>query len=194
MGKTLRKVISGGQLGSDIAAIDAVIATGVFQWGGSVPRGRLNERGKIDDKYFNVERAGCGFVESESSRYTHRTRINVSESDGTLAIKMGKWTTGTRMTCDYCRKIGKEYYIADPYRPLAHVPQATKWIILNNIEVLNVAGPRASRRSAAYSKTYQFVRDILWGVMIYQWWGIKLWEPRRTFPKKPLTSQDKVIA
>jgi len=98
MAKTLKKIISGGQLGADIAAIDAAIDAGTFRWGGFVPKGRLNESGRIDAKYFNPDREGCGFVESSSSRYTHRTRMNVSESDGTLAIKMGRWTTGTRMT------------------------------------------------------------------------------------------------
>lgn len=188
-----KKIISGGQLGADIAAIDAAIQTSSYQWGGFVPRGRLTERGKIPDKYFNVERIGCGFIETENSRYTHRTRMNASQSDGTLAIKMGKWTNGTRMTCDYCRGIGKEYYIADPYRPTLHVPLAAKWVIVNNISVLNVAGPRASRRGQAYSRTYQFISDLLWGITLYHRYGIKLWDPKRPTRTKPLTNNDGAI-
>jgi hypothetical protein len=193
MEKTLRKVISGGQLGADIAAIDATIETSGYQCGGYVPRGRLTENGQIDAKYFGVERLGCGFVETENSRYTHRTRLNASQSDGTLAIKMGKWTNGTRMTCDYCRGIGKEYYIADPYRPTLHVPQAAKWVILNNIEVLNVAGPRASRRHRSYAMTYQFISDLLWCITLYQRWNIKIWDPKRPSKQKPLTKSDGAI-
>jgi len=193
MAKTFRKVISGGQLGADIAAIDATMATSAYQWGGYVPRGRLTEAGQIPDKYFNVDRLGCGFIETDNSRYTHRTRLNASQSDGTLAIKMGKWTNGTRMTCDYCRGIGKEYYIADPYRPLLHIPQAAKWVILNEIAVLNVAGPRASRRKRAYAMTYQFVSDLLWCITLYHRWGIKVWDPKRPMKQKPLTNPNGAI-
>lgn len=44
----LEKIISGGQAGVDLAALDAAMALGI-PYGGYCPKGRINENGKIPE-------------------------------------------------------------------------------------------------------------------------------------------------
>jgi Circularly permutated YpsA SLOG family len=52
--KMLRKIISGGQAGTDRAGLDFAIEAGL-EHGGYVPRGRKAEDGRIEDRYNLVE-------------------------------------------------------------------------------------------------------------------------------------------
>src|SRR3982074_1895430 len=61
----LRKIISGGQTGADRAGLDFAIEAGL-EHGGSVPRGRIAEDGRIDDRY--------NLIELSTGSYPARTR------------------------------------------------------------------------------------------------------------------------
>ena len=64
----LARIISGGQTGVDLAALDAAIAAG-FPCGGWIPRGRFNEDGPIDPRY--------PVTETTSRKLALRTEWNV---------------------------------------------------------------------------------------------------------------------
>lgn len=113
-----------------------------------------------------------------------RTRSNIREGDATLILKVGKLTPGTKQTVICARKMGKEYKRADPYRNHT-IPKIVQWICENDIEVLNVAGPRETKRPGIQDRSTQFLVDILTFVFIYQRWGIKIWDPIRS--KQPTT-------
>jgi predicted Rossmann-fold nucleotide-binding protein len=81
------KIISGGQTGVDRAALDVALKNGI-ECGGWCPAGRLDEFGKIPDRYPLRELEGGGFTE--------RTLQNVKDSDGTVIIYSGKLSGGTR--------------------------------------------------------------------------------------------------
>ena len=83
------KVISGGQTGVDRAALDAAIELGL-DYGGSVPKGRKAEDGPIDEKYGKLTELG-------SLDYRVRTQKNVTDSDATLIITMGRFPGGTAL-------------------------------------------------------------------------------------------------
>lgn len=130
----LKRIVSGGQTGADRAALDWAIANGIPH-GGWCPEGRLAEDGFLPGRYALNELPGGG--------YRQRTRANVLDSDGTLIVSMlPDLSGGSRETARFAQRFGK---------PWLHVFPAADWEELlgqwwgtRNIEVLNVAGPRAS--------------------------------------------------
>ena len=46
----LKKIISGGQTGADVAGLDVAIKYGIPH-GGAIPKGRLTEEGLLSEKY-----------------------------------------------------------------------------------------------------------------------------------------------
>ena len=76
------KIISGGQTGVDRAALDAALKHGI-ECGGWCPAGRLDEFGRIPDRYPVKELEHGSFVE--------RTMQNVKDSDGTVIIYFGSF-------------------------------------------------------------------------------------------------------
>ena len=175
---TLRRIVSGGQTGVDIAALDSAREMGLYQWGGWCPRGRLYEDGEIPDTYFESDKVNCGLREAESSRYGQRTALNVRDSDATLILKSGNITPGTKLTIKICRNKTKYYVICNPGRTY-HVPRAAKFIVEQNVGVLNIAGPRESSRPGIYKQSKLFITDVLHYVFQFQQFGIKIWDPKK---------------
>jgi hypothetical protein len=81
----LKKIISGGQTGADVAGLYVAIKHGIHH-GGAIPKGRLTEDGMLSEKY-NLE-------EMTSKSYPKRTEKNVVDSDGTVIFTHGKLTGG----------------------------------------------------------------------------------------------------
>jgi Circularly permutated YpsA SLOG family len=136
--RRLRRIVSGGQTGADRGALDAAIDLGL-EHGGYCPAGRRAEDGRIPDRY--------RLVETASADYADRTERNVLESDGTLLVTRGPPSGGSALTAALAARHA---------RPLLHIDldravdlagcadQLREWISACAIEVLNVAGPRAS--------------------------------------------------
>jgi hypothetical protein len=147
------KIISGGQTGADQAALDAAIKLDIPH-GGWIPKGRLTENGPLPDKY--------KLVEMPDTSYVLRTQQNVIDSNGTLIISHGKLSEGS----DYTRKMAIEHH-----RPWLHIDlnktpafkAATlirSWIEENTIEILNVAGPRASKDNQIYRTVLKIIESV----------------------------------
>ena len=134
----VRKIISGGQTGADQAALDVAIDFGI-SYGGWVPKGRKTENGPLDPKYEYMK-------ESVSGRYGDRTMQNVVEADGTLIISHGKLTGGSRLTAQFAQKYGRPCLHVDLKETFRFKAAETirSWVLAQRINVLNVAGPRAS--------------------------------------------------
>lgn len=129
------KIISGGQTGVDRAALDAAVALGIPH-GGWCPRGRMAEDGPIPQQY--------RLQETESAEYRVRTEWNVRDSDATLILCRGPLTGGTELTARLARQYQRPCRIVD----LRCAPPAEvlcDWLEANDVEVLNVAGPRESQ-------------------------------------------------
>jgi hypothetical protein len=80
----LQKIISGAQTGVDRAALDAAISLDI-EYSGWCPKGRLDETGKIPEKYSNIKEIS-GEFENDQQNYNARTRKNIEDSDATLVI------------------------------------------------------------------------------------------------------------
>ena len=137
------KIISGGQTGVDRAALDVALDVGV-ECGGWCPAGRLDESGKIPDRYPLKELPGGGFAE--------RTLENVRDADGTVVIYHGEVRGGTQQTVRYCVELRRPHQLIDAstvlYADAAQV--IADFVRKNNIRILNVAGPRQSEWPGGY--------------------------------------------
>ena len=95
----IHKLVSGGQTGADIAALDVALRYN-FPHGGWCPKGRLSLDGQIPAKYL--------LTETPSSGYPQRTEWNVRDSDGAVVFTFSKQPTGGSLkTINLCKKHGK---------------------------------------------------------------------------------------
>lgn len=147
----LRKIVSGGQTGVDRAALDAALEDGM-ETGGWCPRGRRAEDGEISREY--------QLVETESAGYARRTRLNVRDSDGTLVLNTGKVDGGTAETVKHAERMGKPCLIV-ALDEAVDIASVTAWLSRHDVQVLNVAGPRESRRPGIYREALQFMRSVM---------------------------------
>ena len=146
------KIISGGQSGADRAALDAALASGRMA-GGWCPRGRLAEDGVIDDRY--------PLTETPRRDYAQRTRFNVRDSDATLIVARRPLTGGTALTERLALACGKPCLVVHPDDTPEAIAACRNWIERHRVQVLNVAGPRHSTSTSAYSDTRRIMDALL---------------------------------
>jgi hypothetical protein len=137
------KLISGGQTGVDRAALDVAFKNGI-ECGGWCPAGRLDEFGRIPDRYPVQELKVGGFTE--------RTLQNVKDSNGTVIIYPGKLSGGTEQTVHFCQELKRPHQFVDASKVSAEdaAKLIADFVCKNKIDVLNVAGPRQSEWPEGY--------------------------------------------
>ncbi|MCF8025325.1 MAG: putative molybdenum carrier protein [Desulfobacteraceae bacterium] len=149
----IKKIVSGAQTGADRAALDFAIEYGI-EHGGWVPEGRMAEDGPVPSHYLVRELPGGDYVQ--------RTEKNVEDSDGTLIVSRGELTGGSLLTWQMAEKHAK---------PCLHVNLGSvivfdaaidvyEWLTAHGIEVLNVAGPRASKDQGIYDVTCNILETV----------------------------------
>ncbi len=146
----LDKIISGGQTGVDRAALDVGLALGLAV-GGWCPRGRRAEDGRIPDRY--------PLTETPERNYQARTRRNIEDTDGTLILNLGALDGGTALTVAHAHQIGKPCLIValeEGIEPTAF----REWLDENHVAVLNVAGPRESKRPGVYDAACRCLESL----------------------------------
>ncbi|MBW2427917.1 MAG: putative molybdenum carrier protein [Deltaproteobacteria bacterium] len=148
----IKKIISGGQTGVDRAALDAAIKL-TIPHGGWIPQGRLTENGSLPPEY--------RLRETDNTSYADRTEKNVLAADGTLIISRGPLTGGSEYTREMAVRHNRLWLHID----LKQIPafQAAvainDWISKRGIEILNVAGPRASKDPKIYKDTLNIIES-----------------------------------
>ncbi len=134
------KILSGGQTGADRASLDVGLALNL-PVGGWCPQGWRAEDGPIPDRY--------PLTETPEADYDTRTRRNVEDSDGTLILNRGQLDGGTALTVKLARQMGKPCLIVALEEGIEQ-EAFQAWLDANQIAVLNVAGPRESKRPGVY--------------------------------------------
>ena len=147
------KIISGGQTGADRAALDFAIEFNI-PYGGWVPKGRKTEDGRLPEKYM--------LQEMQTSDYSKRTEKNILAADGTLIVSHGRLTGGSALTQFLAEKHKKPSIHVDMNRmSIDDASEAVRiWFKKNQIENLNVAGPRASKDPAIYEATRRLLDSV----------------------------------
>lgn len=161
----LTKVISGGQMGVDQAALRAAKDCGL-EIGGWCPPGRECEGGVISAEF--------PLQETERERSPHapevprsqRTEWNVRDSDGTLVIQFGDASQtdaaaetsdpGTEWAMQCARRIGRPLLVCDVSDPNAK-PKIQEWLRRLPIKVLSVGGPAESASPGIGDRAYRLL-------------------------------------
>lgn len=134
------KIISGGQVGVDIAALRAAKEVG-FETGGWIPKGFRTKYGPKPE-YAEL----YGLKETADFAYPKRTYMNVLEGDGTLRIAENWKSRGEICTLNAIKAYEKPYYdvfykdVSRDDKWFLHHNWFYQWAIKNNIKTLNVAG------------------------------------------------------
>ncbi len=147
----VHKIISGGQTGVDRAALDVAIELGIA-CGGWCPKGRASEDGPIPDRY--------PLIETPSSDPAQRTEWNVRDADATLIIAQGNLTGGTVLTRRFARSMKKPCLVTNPAEANS-AATVQDWLDDHQVEVLNLAGPRASTDPQIYELARQLLSSAL---------------------------------
>ncbi|MCK5312012.1 MAG: putative molybdenum carrier protein [Desulfobacteraceae bacterium] len=151
----LQKIISGGQTGADQAALDSAIKFNI-EHGGWVPKGRKTEQGILSAKY--------KMDEMKTADYPARTRQNIIDSDATLIIAGSNPTGGTLLTKNLAKEMDRPYCHID-FVSMDDFEAAMivhSFIVDNNIEILNVAGPRKSSDAAVYAGVRTIIEAMIY--------------------------------
>ena len=147
----IEKLISGGQAGADIAALDVALKHG-FPHGGWCPRGRLSLDGQIPHRYL--------LTETPKDTYLQRTKWNVRDSDGTVVFTLADEPRGGSLkTIGFALKQGKPCIHISRVRAGYSNPAFAlqKFVKEFGIKNLNVAGSSETNEPGIY----QWVMEVL---------------------------------
>jgi Circularly permutated YpsA SLOG family len=149
------RIISGGQTGVDRATLDVALKHGI-DCDGWVPAGRLDELGRIPDRYPVRELDHGGFTE--------RTLQNIKDSDGTVIIYCDELRGGTEETVQFCfeQKCAHLLIDAAEISPGRAAELMAEFVRGRKISTLNVAGPRQSEWTGGYDYAFRAL-DIFLG-------------------------------
>jgi hypothetical protein len=151
----ISKIISGGQTGANQAALDVAIKLGI-PYGGWIAKGRKTENGRLPEKY--------RLQEMPTASPGKHAEQNVLESDGTLILSHGKLTGGAEYTRKMAMHHGRTWLHLDLNRTIAFKAAKTvrTWVRSHAIEILNVAGPRASKDPEIYQDTVNILETAFY--------------------------------
>ena len=133
----LKKIISGGQCGADIAGLNTAERFGLER-GGMMPKGYKTLYGPKPEwaKRHNLQ-------EHSSPAYPPRTMDNAKNSDGTMRLAFDFNSSGELLTIKAVKQYDKPDFkvdLADIYNDKYSAVAAARWIENKKIEVLNIAG------------------------------------------------------
>ncbi len=165
----VRRVVSGGQTGVDQAALRAAMALGI-EIGGWCPPGRVCEGGTIPEELPLVPTPEERSVHAPDIPRSLRTEWNVSDSDGTLVIRPSVERApdpGTSFTEEWAARLGRPCLVvrvgihdggAEDEECIGAVRQ---WLRLEEIDILNIAGPSESAVPGIGEYAYALMLRIL---------------------------------
>ena len=131
---SVTRIISGGQVGSDRAALDFAIKHSIPH-GGWCPKYRIAQDGTVPMKY--------QLQEAEKPGYPYRTKLNVRDSDATVVFTTPTPGRGSSMTIQSCLDFGRPYLVITSQETLNQAAQhLLEFIRKHGIKTLNVAGSR----------------------------------------------------
>jgi len=158
----IEKIISGGQTGVDSAVLDVAIELEI-KYGGFCPAERINENGKMPDKYRNLQEISFDHPYTEKENYDTRTKKNIALADGTLILVPTyplptRIKDGTILTIEAAGDKKLIINLSEPQQD--NVERIVKWIKEQNIKKLNIGGPRESNSPGIYQASLELLRKV----------------------------------
>jgi hypothetical protein len=128
--------------------------------------------------------------EMPTASYPQRTEQNVLDSDGTLILSHGRLTGGSALTEKLAKKHGRPCLHVDltKVNAFAAAQDIKAWVGDNGVEILNVAGPRASRDPEIYEATKKVLKATFHLLLIQT----QMPDPQRARPDLPRTVEEAV--
>jgi len=150
----LKKTISGGQTGADVAGVLAAKMVGLAT-GGTMPRNFITLDGP-KPQYAEM----FGMIAHSDGRYPPRTEENVKNSDATLCFASDWRSKGELLT----RRLIKEYRRPDEkvdVRTKSKTPrEIADWLLAEGTITLNVAGNSHLTDPSIGLFVYRFMLDV----------------------------------
>lgn len=141
----VERVISGGQIGADLAGLQAAAELGI-PTGGLMPRHFLTKTGRRPDIALTYGLAEDTYGPVGSSGYASWTWANVLAADATVVFAVDLRSRGTALTMRACRALYKPMFAVELYisSGVAQYPQDAgafrDWLGGHGVRTLNVAG------------------------------------------------------
>jgi hypothetical protein len=153
--RVIRKIVSSGQTGVELAALDIAIKLGIAH-GGWVSRGKRNEDGALPAQYDLTETASLGFKEAMDK--------NVSHTDGTLVISRNMHTSRTKNAVQAALKHQRQFLHLDlgQYSLFESASLAASWMSQQLIKAVFITGPMASEDERIYSQTQKVLETLFY--------------------------------
>ena len=140
------RVVSGGQSGADLAALDWAIANEIDH-GGWCPMGRRSENGPIP-LYYKLS-------ETPMANYLQRTEWNVRDSDATVIFTLSHVREGgSKRTAQFADKLHRPWL---HFWPGVHEKYLARFLVQHKVSVLNAAGKRESTDPGIHAFVYKIL-------------------------------------
>ncbi len=151
----IKKIISGGKPGVELAALDAAIRLDIPHEGWCY-RNRKTDGGVLPEHY-NVR-------EIKNPSYFERLEKNIIDSDGTVVLTYGQLAVRSKAVRDLADKHNKPLLNVNlGERPLNHtVSLIREWMTNHEIDTIYFTGSKTSRGRS--TKIYDVVIQIIEGV------------------------------
>lgn len=161
----LERIISGGQTGADRGGLEAALALGI-PVGGTCPRGRRAEDGRVPDRY--------PLKEHDSPEYAPRTLSNVLAADTTIVFYQAHLELGSGLTVHRAAEHKKPCCplrvdgVEDSTLAFAQLRPFLLRIreLVGRPFVLNVAGNRESRAPGIEARTKSIIVTAVQGFLL----------------------------
>jgi hypothetical protein len=149
----LKKIISGGQSGVEIAALDAAIKLDIPYEGWAYKRKRT-EDGALPEQY-NLKTI-------DMPNYHDRLAKNITDSDGTVILTHGQLIIGSKIIKDLANQHNKPcLYVDLTDCSINHaVSSIRKWIANNEIEAIYFTGSKSVGKSGIYKDTIRVIKGV----------------------------------
>lgn len=151
----IRKIISAGRPGVELAGLDVAVKLGIDH-GGWVSRGMRNDSGPLSEKY--------GLEETASLGYQSAMENNIADSDGTLLVTRGSKTVETRFAVETTLRMQHQLLHADLSQQSAFETASliSSWVALQNIRVVFITGPSADEDEAIYGQVKKILETAFY--------------------------------
>ncbi len=151
----IRKIISSGRTGVELAALDVAIKLGISH-GGWTSRGMRNEEGSLSQAY--------GLVEVPSVGFQRAMEENVIHSDGTLLVSFGNKTPETGYAVKMALKHQRQFLHVDLSQNPAFegASLTSSWVSLQKIKEVFVTGPASSHEPKIYIQARKILETVFY--------------------------------